>query len=284
MSVDQVMRVAVVVVLGAWLGCGEPAAPPPDEGMVRPHQIAKIGEREIDVIVDNQKFTTLTPESLRAGVRLDELVTTQPYRTWSSITLEGGGRTSEWYEPANNYNGSIPLAFLDGDRGTVAMVDAGTLNRAGAEPRADGVEVIRIEITPAKRTSLDALTAGCQPPPEGENAPPPPPRRWRGQTHQFNIPMHWRNDLSVDLGPGPLGAKVGTLTQDAVEWTETCSYDLYRAKDRNGRRTVMARLRHTSGSCVDSVYELSCSGDRLALWGYYVPGQYVEQGALSAVK
>jgi hypothetical protein len=274
----------MVLVLGVWLGCGEPAATPPDEGMVRPHKVAKIGDREIDVIVDNQKFTTLTPERLHAGVRLDELVTSHPYASWSSIALEGGGASTEWLEPANNYNGSVPLAFLDGDRGTVAMVDADTLARAGADPRATDVEVIRIEITPAKRTSLDALTAGCQPPPRGEKQPPPPPQRWRGQTHQFNIPMHWRNDLTVDLGPGPMGAKIGTLTQDAVEWSETCRYDLYRAKDRNGRRTVMARLRDSNGGCVDSVYELSCNGDRLALWGYYVPGQYVEQGALTAVK
>jgi len=274
------MRGTLVVVLAAWVGCGDP---PVDEPEHVP-RVEKIGEREIDVIVDHQKYTTLTPERLRAGVRLDELVTTHPYATWSSIQVDGGGRVVEWREPATHYAGRVPYAFLDEDRGALAMVPADTLDRTGGDPRSDGVEVVRIEIAPAKRTSLEALAAGCQPPPEGEKQPPPPPRRWRGQTYQFNIPMHWRNDMTVDLGPGPLGAKVGTLVANAVEWPETCRYDLYRQGDRNGRRTVIARLREANGGCVDSIYELACNGDKLGMWGYYVPGQYVEQGSLTAVK
>jgi hypothetical protein len=275
---------AVWLLVGLLAGC---RAPVDDEDArpASPRPIAKIGHGEIDVIVNGDKLAILSQHQLRAGVRIDELLANHPYVSWTSITAYGpGGGPFEWLEPVTNYAGSVPLAFLDGDRGALALIDPARPD--ARETRFDGIDEIRITVPKPPRTPLEALADGCRPPPKGEVIPTPTAKRWRGTSFQFNIPMHWRSDFTInfsELVDKPIGAKVGTIVGSAVEWEQVCRADLYRIADRNGRRAVVGRVR-PGNLCVDAIMEFACDGTAMRQWAYYADsGQYVEHGTLYPV-
>lgn len=271
------MRVACLIVVA---GCGlstdrDPGPPPPSS----PPKIEKIGDEQVDVFVDNLKVTTLSVEQLRAGVRLDELLANHPYLGWASVTSYGDSvGPIEWIEPVTNYAGLVPYAFFDAGA-TLALVDPSHTDQR--ETRADGIDEIRVTLAPKPRTPIQALAARCVPESKGEAPPPPGPKKWKGASYQFNIPMHWRNEMSLDLADLadlPTGARIGTVKSWAVEWEQLCTATLYRVADRHGRRAMIARV--TKGSlCVDSYVEVACKGSELEVWAYYADtGLYVENG------
>jgi len=235
---------------------------------------------QVDVFVDNLKVTALSLDQLRTGVRLDELLANHPYLGWASITAYGDGvGPVEWLEPVTSYAGLVPYVFFDQGSGALALVDPS--NAAQRDPRVDGIDEIRITLAPKPRTPIESLAARCVPETKGEAPPPPGPKKWKGGSYQFNIPMHWRNEMFLDLADlvdRPIGTKVGTVTSWAVEWQQLCKATLYRIADRHGRRAMVARV--TTGSlCVDSIVEVACKGAELELWAYYADsGQYVENG------
>jgi len=236
--------------------------------------------------VGADRVTTLTRADLTAGTELDVLLANDPVTTWKSIIVyrDGTSDTTQWLEPAKNYADDVPLVFLAGDRPAIAMFAPGNVaTRANAVVEVEDISAIRIEIEKHKRTAIEEVEAGCQPEPKGELPPPPPARRWRGRTFQFNMPVHWDSDLDVDLGQGPLNAKVGTLDENGVEMGDRCHYDLFRMRNRNGRRAVFGKLRSGDLGCVDGIYELTCTGRKLSVLGYYANGTYVGRGILSAV-
>lgn len=275
------------------LGCGGAPAEPDGTGSaaagtalsVKPHVPVPSLDREVDVFVGPDRVATLSAGEVTAGVELDILLSDHPVDTWASVVVYRDGNDSvEWLEPATNFTDLVPLVFLAGTRPAVGFfAPERVATRTNAVVETDAVTAVRVELAKRKRTQLEELAAGCRPEPRGELAVIVVPEHWKGTTTQFNIPMHWRSDLVVDLGDGAIGARVGTLTQDAVEWTQRCVYDLFRRADRHGRWGVHGRLRHTEGGCIDSNYELTCSGDKLSLLGYYPNGRYVERGLLSAV-
>jgi hypothetical protein len=256
-----------------------------DEPAPAPRAIAPIGAGTIDVMVNGQKLAVLSASQLGAGVRLDELLANHPYVTWSSVSAYGpGAGPFEWLEPVTAFAGKVPVAFRDGDRGALALVDPATLDRRDVPERFDGIDEIHVTISKARRTPLESLAHGCAPPPKGELPEPAVARRWRGYSYQFNIPVHWRSDLTIDfasLVAQPVGTKVGAVTASAVEWEQVCHADLYRATDRNGRRTVIGRVRGGEG-CVDAILEFACEGSTMKMWAYYASnGQYVEHGTIA---
>lgn len=279
------MARVVWILIGLMAGCGEEPADAPAPAAPR---VAKIGEREIDVIVNGDKLAILTPRELRDGVRLDELLANQPYVQWKAIAAYGPGvGPIEWTDPVMTHAGKAPVAFLDGDRGALALVEPGhPPDRAGVADRADGIDEIRITIPKPPRTPLQDLAAGCVPPPKGEAPQPATAKRWRGSSYQFNIPMHWRSDFTIDFGSlvdKPVGSRVGTLVGSAVEWDQVCHADLFRIADRNGRRAVIGRVR-PGEPCVDAIMEFACDGKVMQEWAYYASnGEYVEHGTIAPV-
>jgi len=277
------VRAAYLIVVAA---CGisterEPAPTPPPS----PPKVEKVGDMQVDVFVDNLKVTALSLEQLRAGVRLDEVLANHPYLGWAAITAYGDSvGPIEWLEPVTNYAGLVPYVFFDQGVGALALVDPS--NNAQRDPRADGIDEIRITLAPRPRTPIESLAARCVPEAKGEAPPPPAPKKWRGNTYQFNVPMNWRNELSLDLedlANLPIGARVGIITSSAVEWEQRCRGTLYRIADRRGRRAMIARV-PKGDSCVDAIVEVACKGTELELWAYYADsGVYVEHGTLKPV-
>ncbi|MBA3463632.1 MAG: hypothetical protein H0T46_26985 [Deltaproteobacteria bacterium] len=195
------MRSGVARSVWLWLGlvvaCGAPAE---DDDARRdpPRSIAKIGAGQIDVIVNGDKLAILSQHQLRAGVRIDELLPNHPYVAWKSITAYGpGGGPFEWLDPVVNHAGTVPLAFLDGERGVLALIDPARPELR--ETRFDGIDEIRITIPKPPGTPLEALADGCRPPSKSELIPTPTAKRWRGTSYQFNIPMHWRSDFTINF-------------------------------------------------------------------------------------
>jgi len=264
------------------------ASPPADEEpRPAPRAIAPIGAGTIDVMVNGDKLAVLSRTQLRAGVRLDELLTSYPYITWTSVSAYGPGRGPfEWLDPATSFAGKVPLAFADGERGVLALVDPSYADQRSVPERFDGVDEIHVTIPKGRRTPLQSLAHGCAPPPRGEVPAPAVAKRWRGYSYQFNIPVHWRSDLTIDfagLVDKPVGTKVGSVTASAVEWEQVCYAELYRAADRNDRRSVVGRVRSGDG-CVDAIFEFACEGTTMKLWAYYASnGQYVEHGTIAPV-
>ena len=247
--------------------------------------IAPIGVGTIDVMVNGQKLAVLTASQLRAGVRLDELLANHPYVTWSALSAYGPGKGPfEWLDPVTSFAGKVPVAFLDGDRGALALVDLSHPDRRDVAERFDNIDEIHVTIPKARRTPLESLAHGCAPPPKGELPEPAVAKKWRGYSYQFNIPVHWRSDLTIDFASlvgQPVGTKVGTVVASAVEWEQVCHADLYRATDRNDRRTVIGRVRGGEG-CVDAILEFQCEGSTMKMWAYYASnGQYVEHGTIA---
>lgn len=270
----------LVLVLAACRGPTRDEDAPPAAPAIVP-----IGAGTIDVMVNGQKLAVLSAGQLRAGVRLDELLANHPYVTWSSLSAYGPGRGPfEWLEPVSSFAGKVPLVFLDGDRGALALVDPSHVDQRDVPERFDGIDEIHVTIPKARRTPLESLAHGCAPPPKGELPEPAVAKRWRGYSYQFNIPVHWRSDLTIDfagLVDQPVGTKVGTVTASAVEWEQVCHADLYRAADRNDRRTVIGRVRGGEG-CVDAILEFQCEGSTMTMWAYYASnGQYVEHGTIA---
>ena len=274
----------------AWLtlvlaACRASPAAEDEPTPAAPRAIAPIGAGTIDVMVNGDKLAVLSRTQLRAGVRLDELLPNHPYITWSSVSAYGpGGGPFEWLDPATSFAGKVPLVFADGDRGSLALVDPSHADQRGVPERFDGVDEIHVTIPKGRRTPLESLAHGCAPPPKGEVPAPAVAKRWRGYSYQFNIPVHWRSDLTIDftdLVKKPVGTKVGTVTARAVEWEQVCYAELYRAVDRNNRRTVIGRVRSGDG-CVDAIFEFECVGSTMKLWAYYASnGQYVEHGTIT---
>jgi len=271
------------------LGCSsmtETAQPEPlpAPAPVKPH-VPNL-DREVDVFVNHDRVTTLSPTEVAAGAELDRVVFSYPLRDWASITVyRDGSDTVEWLDPETNFAGLVPFVYLDGDRPAAAFLERHDLStHANAVVKATAITAVRIQIRPHVRTPLEQVAQGCILEPKGEQPVLLIPEHWKGTTRQFNIPMNWRTDLQVKLGDDlQVGAKVGVLTQYAVEWEQKCVYDLFKMADRNDRRGVRGILRHAEGGCVDSLYELTCAGTGLALWGYYGNGRYVERGVLTAV-
>lgn len=247
--------------------------------------IPPIGAGTIDVIVNGDKLAVLPASQLRAGVRLDELLANHPYVTWSALSAYGTGKGPfEWLDPVTSFAGKVPVAFWNGDAGAVALVDPEHTDRRDVAERFDDIDEIHVTIPKNRRTPLESLAHGCAPPPKGELPEPAVAKRWRGYSYQFNIPVHWRSDLTIDfdrLVGQPVGTKVGTVTASAVEWEQVCHADLYRAVDRNDRRTVIGRVRGGEG-CVDAILEFQCEGTTMTMWAYYASnGQYVEHGTIA---
>lgn len=263
-------------------------APDDPEPAPAPPAIAPIGAGTIDVMVNGQKLAVLSRSQLRAGVRLDELLPNHPYITWSAVSAYGpGGGPFEWLDPATSFAGKVPLVFADGDRGALALVDPSHAGERGVPERFDGIDEIHVTIPKARRTPLESLAHGCAPLPKGELPEPAVAKRWRAYSYQFNIPVHWRSDFALDfegLASQPVGTRIGTVTASAVEWEQVCRADLYRIADRNGRRTVVGRVRSGEG-CVDAIMEFACEGTTMNLWAYYASnGQYVEHGTIAPVR
>jgi hypothetical protein len=272
----------MLLVLALCAGCGRSAESDPTA-----RRIAKIGDGQIDIIVNGDKLAILSREQLRAGIRIDQVLATYPYPAWSSITAYGpGAGPFEWLDPAASHAGKVPIAFLDGDRGALALVDPMEPGDRDGDARFDGIDEIRITIPPPARTPLEQLAAGCAPPPRGERPALPTVKHWRGSSYQFNIPMHWNSDLDLsleELVASPIGTKVGTIVGRAVEWEQVCHADLFRIADRNGRRAVVGRV-PPGELCVDAIMELACDGTDLKEWAYYAEtGVYVEVGTLQPV-
>jgi len=278
-----VRRVVWLVVLAGCRGAPDDPEPAP-----APPAIAPIGAGTIDVMVNGQKLAVLSRSQLRAGVRLDELLPNHPYITWSAVSAYGpGGGPFEWLDPATSFAGKVPLVFADGDRGALALVDPSHAGERGVPERFDGIDEIHVTIPKARRTPLESLAHGCAPLPKGELPEPAVAKRWRAYSYQFNIPVHWRSDFALDfegLASQPVGTRIGTVTASAVEWEQVCRADLYRIADRNGRRTVVGRVRSGEG-CVDAIMEFACDGTTMNLWAYYASnGQYVEHGTIAPVR
>lgn len=281
------MRAAALLMV--LLGCSSmtetaPPEPLPTPPPVKPH-VPNL-DREVDVFVNHDRVATLSPAEVAAGVELDRVVFSFALQDWASLTVYRDGNDAiEWLDPEANFGGLVPYIYLDGDRPAAAFLERHDLaTRANAVVKANAITAVRIQIRPRVRTPLETVAQGCILEPKGEQPVLLVPEHWKGTTRQFNVMMHWRTDLRVKLGDdNKVGANVGVLTQWAVEWEQKCIYDLYKMADRNDRRAVRGILRHQEGGCIDSLYELTCAGTGLALWGYYNNGEYVERGVLTAV-
>ena len=261
-----------------------------DAASIAPSTVERIGAGTIDVIVNGQKLAVLSTNQLRTpgGVRLDELLPNHPYVTWSALSAYGpSGGPFEWLDPVTSFAGKVPVAFLADNRGAVALLDPSHLDERAVPERFDGIDEIHVTIPKPRRSALESLAHGCAPPPKGELPEPAVAKRWRASSYQFNIPVHWRSDFTLDfeaLANQAVGTKVGSVTASAVEWEQVCHADLYRAVDRNDRRTVFGRVRGGEG-CVDAILEFQCEGTTMKMWAYYASnGQYVENGTIAPVK
>jgi len=240
-----------------------------------------IGENQVDVIVANERYTTISEQELITGARLDAIVAHHPLGSWTSITVRGKdvGPTTI-LKPSENYPNTYPRVFFDA---RTRRASFGLMQLDGnLSSREDGIDEIRIELAPDEPTPLEALSAGCQRPRKGDEKPPNPPRRFRGDAYQFNTNTPWYFDLQIELGAHDIGDHVGTLYargRYGSYLTVDCISDLYRAADRGGQRVVTERVR--SGACVDGTIAFACSDSALKLKAFYLDGQYVLYGALA---
>lgn len=257
------------------------AADPPAEPPKPPIRLdlPKLRDRSIDVFVDRDRVAIIEIDQLQQAVRIDHL-TDKPIGTWASIEVRGDGvGPTTWLEPGKNFKKAVPLVYLNGKDAAIGLFDPAKIAARDAFVSESGIDEIRIALAKPAKTGLDKLAAGCVE--TKSELPPPIPEKWRGTTHQFNLDVYWRTQLSVKLGPGPVGAHVGTMTQQDTVSLKVCVYDLYRQPDRNNRRSVHAVLR-PGPSCVDDLLEFACNGDKLELFSYYTYGQYIEHGLLTA--
>jgi len=277
------MRWLVVgpLVLLVLVGCDVAAEPPPEPPPRPPilDHLPKVHDRIIDVFVDRDHVAAIEVDQLRQAVRIDHL-TDHPIGTWASIEVRGDGvGPTTWLDPGKKFKGAVPLVYLNGTDAAVGLFDPAKIAARDAVVSESRIDEIRIALAKPAKTGLDKLAAGCM---ETESELPPPiPEKWRGTTHQFNLDVYWRTQLSVKLGPGPVGGQVGTMTQQDTVSGKVCVYDLYRQPDRNNRRSVHAVLR-PGPACVDDLLEFACNGNKLEVFSYYTYGDYIEHGLLTA--
>ncbi|MDX2090467.1 MAG: hypothetical protein SFX73_21595 [Kofleriaceae bacterium] len=276
------MERRVAFVLLAAMACGSEITPPTNVEPAPAPVVPVIGEHSIDIIVDGQKVVTLAEARLRGRVRLDELLPTTSYLLWSSIAAYGPGvGPAEWLDPSSNFAGLVPEAFLNGGVGAMALVElGGDPAVADSALRIAGIDEIHITLAPRPRTWREELADGCTAVDTSERPRAVTPRRWKGPSYNWNAPSHWMNDLEIDLGDGPAGARIGRLRAYTPDFDLTCVSELYRIGERNGRLAMRGVHQR---NCATGVVELACKGDQLELRWYRSDGTYTEHGMLTAV-
>ncbi len=247
--------------------CGN--APVPQDAAEAHAPPPRIGQRQVDVIVDGERYTTLSTAELVAGVRLEQRIPEHPISTWAVLTLYG-----PMVGPVELLHPSAPLARIAPGAGlaSVELVDSELVQ--------DGIDEIRLVLAEHERTPTEALAQGCVTPKRGAEKPAPAPEHWRGEAYQFNVGTHRSLDIKMTFS-GAVGAKIGTLTSRIRrgDQSTTCTSALYRAADQQGRRVVVSRVR--TGDCIDGTFILFCEGTSLGVRGHYMDGTYVLYGAIS---
>jgi hypothetical protein len=251
--------------------CSDPPAQREEAPPVRSPP-PKIGQRQVDVIVDGERYTTLSTAELVVGVELAQRIPEHPLATWAVLTMYG-----PTVGPTEMLHPSPPLVRLEPGAALASVI------LRDSELREDGIDEIRIVLAEHERTPAEALAQGCVTPKRGAEAPEPPPEHWSGEAYQFNTDTHRSLDVRLALS-GAVGTRIGTLTSRIRrgDQTSTCTSALYRAADQQGRRVVISRVR--SGDCIDGTFIVFCEGTSLGVRGYYMDGTYVLYGAIVPVR